>query len=571
MRPETKTCPGVVMIASSPASSCLNKIGRKSILPALLAGGALNLLSVGLALSQQQADPLAAVQSQSEARAKDLDGQMGLQQGPAILTDPVNRPDLPAAGGPLVELKTVNFEPPSAFLSDEELDAITGKYLRGRVDFRQIASVIRDVNDLYAKKGVVTAAGILPPQDLTDGSLEVRLVEGELGNVGIVGDHVTQNEFVLDRLRLTRNGNVIDVPTAARDIAYFNKTSRAQLRLLLQPGTSFGLTDLAVGITEPPQNHQELFINNEGASSTGVLQFGGSYRNYGPLGMDDNVMLFGTASRGSVSGTVSYDIPVTRSGTRVAASYTGSSIKVVNGPTAQLDIAGLSQAATTTVSQPLFASADWQLLVNGSMSKLFSSSKAGAVYLVDSDTSKGVLGLALTYSSEQGTFNVQPQLVYANVQDTLSNTTREIMVASGSARGMINLPMDMSVQVQAAAQYTDDVLVPGNLLFQVGGSSTVRGYPSDGVAGDQGYYGQIELHKNLESVVPGLDVFAFADVGEVFSTFPARTTLVSGGAGLVYNLDGRASFELTAAFPLRQAVNNQSLGAIYGRITASAF
>ncbi|WP_315834111.1 hypothetical protein [Bradyrhizobium prioriisuperbiae] len=40
------------------------------------------------------------------------------------------------------------------------------------------------------------------------------------------------------------------------------------------------------------------------------------------------------------------------------------------------------------------------------------------------------------------------------------------------------------------------------------------------MAGDSGYYANFELHNNLTQYITGLDVFAFIDRGEVFSTFP---------------------------------------------------
>ena len=63
---------------------------------------------------------------------------------------------------------------------------IAAKYRGERVDFRKISELVRDVNDLYAEKGVVTAAAILPPQQLASGNLQIQLIEGRLGAAAIV-------------------------------------------------------------------------------------------------------------------------------------------------------------------------------------------------------------------------------------------------------------------------------------------------------------------------------------------------------------------------------------------------
>src|SRR5690606_34099592 len=98
-----------------------------------------------------------------------------------------------------------------------------------------IASLVRDVNDLYAEKGIITASAILPQQELADGILLVQLVEGRVGAVGLLGERRTRDEVILRKVQLTRGDGVVDVPAAADDIARFNATHRAQLRMLLQP------------------------------------------------------------------------------------------------------------------------------------------------------------------------------------------------------------------------------------------------------------------------------------------------------------------------------------------------
>lgn len=119
-----------------------------------------------------------------------------------VVPTPTQRAALPPKGGAVVLLKSVTYDPPSAFLSAAELDAISAKYVGRRVDFSDISALVRDVNDLYAKKGVVTAGAILPPQNLSSGQLTVRLVEGREGTVSVVGEHRTHNDLIFQAVRL---------------------------------------------------------------------------------------------------------------------------------------------------------------------------------------------------------------------------------------------------------------------------------------------------------------------------------------------------------------------------------
>jgi hemolysin activation/secretion protein len=515
-----------------------------------------------------QADPAQSVLQQIEQRAGEADRAASPdQQGAPVIADAAPRAELPPPGGPTVLLKQVRFQPASAFLSEAELNAIAERYIGKRVDFSQIANLVRDVNDIYAERGIVTASAILPQQELGDGVLTVQLVEGQMGAVGLLGDRRTKDDFILDRVRLTRGVNVVDVPAAAEDILRFNATHRAQLRMLLQPGASFGLTDIVLGVTEPPPQLLQFTVDNMGVESTGEFQANAIFRQYGALGIDDSLMLSGAVSQGSVAGTISYDLPIGRYGTRLSLGHTQSMINVIGGPSAGLDVTGASQATTATITNPLYVDENWTAQGVVTASYGLSSSAIADVPIVDSETSKIAAGVTVAYSGDWGMISVQPQLLYAGAHERVTDEWRNIFLFVGSASAYFRLNDDFSVVARGNWQVTDADLLPGDLLFQIGGPSTVRGYPSSGVAGDDGYFGQVEVHW-ASPTVESLDLFGFVDFGQVFSTFPASQTLVSSGVGVSYAPSERVNLEATVAVPILDTMPGQDV-AVYGRMTST--
>ncbi len=517
-----------------------------------------------------QADPASTILRQTEEQARALAAEPPPDTA-AVVTEDSGTAELPPAGGPTVLLKTVTFDPPSVFFTPEELDAILSRYVGQRLDFRGISTLVRDVNDLYAAKGVVTAGAVLPPQDLTSGNLTIQLVEGRQGVVSIVGEHRTDNDFLLEHVTLTRGDGIVDVPQAARDITWFNKTHQAQMSLLLRPGATFGLTDLTLGITEPAANSLQFFLDNEGVASTGEIEMGASYQAYGLLGRDDRLMVYATASLGSLAGTMTYDVPITTSGTRLSLSQTLSSIKVIDGPSEPLDVTGDSSATTLTLSQPFYADTDWTVLGLAAFSYGESHSYAADVPLVDTSTSKASLGFSIGYSKDGNSFAVQPQLIYVYADDYLFDENRDLWIGTAFANGVLQLPGELSLVGRAALQYTEQDLLPGSLLFQIGGPNTVRGYPSDGVAGDTGYYLQAELHREIPVPKGSLEGYVFADYGQVFSTFPEITTLGSVGAGLTYLPGDNVTLDFAFAIPVIDTVPDQAALTVYARVTAQPF
>ena len=113
--------------------------------------------------------------------------------------------------------------------------------------------------------------------------------------------------------------------------------------------------------------------------------------------------------------------------------------------------------------------------------------------------------------------------------------------------------------------------MPGELLFQIGGPTTVRGYPSDGVAGDDGFYVNLELHKPFKVQDKTINGFAFLDAGEVYSSFPKVTTLVSAGVGASYAFNKNSRFDLVVGVPLKKTLANQSKATLSATLTLSRF
>ena len=531
--------------------------------------GATPLAAQGV--TPQQGNVQGKIADQNRTRLAQQDAAASVKQaGPGIITDPFNRRDLPPRGGPTVLLHSVTIGPSSAFLSEDELTDVAAKYRGQRVDFSQISELVRDVNDLYAAKGIVTAAAVLPPQNLSAGNLEIRLVEGQLGSVALVGDHKSKNDFIFNRITLAK-GTTVDVPTAGKDIERFNATSRAQLRLLLQPGAAFGYTDLVLGITEPPVNELQFYIDNEGVTSTGKAQFSMLYRRYGLLGVDDTLMAYLSKSEGSSSVTARYEFPIGTYGTRLAASVTGSKISVIAGPTKVLNITGGSKSTSLSLSHPLFINDKWTILGTASAFRGTSYSKSSGVPLVDSKTVKYAPGVTLSYRGEKGSISTQIQGIFAESTDNIATTKRDVFLLTGSVNGQYHLANGLTFVGTGAWQHSKETLLPGNLLFQIGGPTTVRGYPSDGIAGDSGFYGSFELHKPLTVRGRSFDGYMFMDFGEVYSTFPKHTTLLSAGFGVEYNFNKTFKASLSVAVPLKQSLSNQSDAVITALLTISAF
>jgi hemolysin activation/secretion protein len=507
--------------------------------------------------------------SETQRRQEQLEqAQPSPETGPQqdlVIGPEYSNPDMPPPGaGPQFALMAVQIDS-SQFLGRAEIDPILQQYVGKEVNFADLSAIVGRLNALYAAKGQITARAILPPQRIEGGVVHIALVEGKIGAVMLEGATTTDETYIRNTLSLTP-GAIVDANELSRSILFFNRTNLAQLRAVLKPGANFGQTDLTLAVQDAPVNDFQIFLDNEGAESTGREEAGIFYHHNGLLGRDDRLTVFGLLSRGGLTGSLSYNVPVDYAGDRLAVSYQRDHISIVQGPNSALDISGSGQTATIGITHPFVADQRW--IVTGGVSGSGGTSKThvpGSL-ISDSTTYRGILNLSLTYVDDPVIASFAPSFTYARNHDSVLSRDRDLSILTATANVLAQLGGGRNLQLNAAGQYSGDKLLPPDLLFQIGGPSSVRGYAIGAVAGDSGFYADVELHQNLGEKFLNLDIFAFADNGTVFSTQPASRTLSSAGAGFIVK-PGPVTVAVSAGFPLRTVLPGQKDPAIYARVS----
>ena len=485
--------------------------------------------------------------------------------GPAVIGGEREKSQLLKPGGPKFRLRKVEFDS-SKFITPAELDEIAKKYVGKNVDIAALLQLVADINAIYTERGIVTGIATLPDQDAKGGVVRIKLTEGRLQKTTIEGNKQTRTDYILRRVG-EFEGEVLDVPKLNRDVIWFNRTNDVQIKALLQPGTSFGLTDLQFAVIEPPVDTLQLFTDNQGVENTGRWEGGAFYKRHGLFGVDDRLTFYGVRADGNLNGNVAYNIPVNPWGGRVGVSYTEGKIKIIQGPFVALDVTGRSSQAAVNFSQPLWVSQDWLVLFNAAETEGKTVSRFATVDVTNDHYDKATAGLSVTKSGNAYSITVSPAVNYIEWQDHVLSNNRTFNTYTGSliatsAAG----PANFSANVLASWQYTQEKLLPGDQVFSIGGPTTVRGYPSNAASGDSGYYFNAELHYNWSQWLKGFDTYIFTDWGAVYSTFPGITELGSVGVGFSWTYASFMTFEANYATPLKMAVSTQNHYEAYGRV-----
>ena len=513
----------------------------------------------------QQINP-GAIQNDIDRQRQQLEQQSRPPklQGPAVVGGEREKPGILKPGGPKFRLNKVVFES-SKFITAEELDAIAKNYVGKEADISTLQQIIADINAIYAERGIVTGIATLPEQDAKGGIVQIKLTEGRLQKQTIEGNKQTSTSYILQRVK-EPEGEILDVPKLNRDVIWFNRTNDVQIKALLQPGTSFGLTDLQLAVIEPPIDTWQLFVDNQGVQTTGRLEGGMFYKRHGLFGVDDRLTFYGVRSDGNLNGNIAYNIPVNIWGGRAGVSYTNGNIKIIQGPFVALDVSGRSTQAAVNFSQPVWVTQNWLLLLNAAQIDGTTISRFSSVAVTNDHYNKTTGGFALTNSGNNYAITVSPSMNYIEWHDHVLFGNRTFNTFTGTASLTANGPANFTANVLGSWQYSPEKLLPGDQIFSVGGPTTVRGYPTNAVAGDSGYYLNAELHYNWSSILKGLDTYIFTDWGAVFSTAPGIVELSSVGGGFSWEFAPSIRIEASYATPLKLALSTQRHYEAYTRL-----
>lgn len=452
-------------------------------------------------------------------------------------------------------VKDVEFGP-SELLARDELDALAAP-LRGRtVALAEIQRLVAQVNELYRKKGIVTAQAILPPQDLISGIVRIRPIEGRIGTLSVSGNATTNEGYVVARVR-QQPGDLVDLPALERDLRRFNRSNDAQARAELKPGAQVGQTDIGLALTEPPLHELKLFSDNSGSEQTGDIRVGAMYRNRSLFGRRDDLALTTVWAEGQDSFSVAYGAPVNTLGTRFNVAYYDDGTEVKNGPFADLRLNGDADAVIASLRHPLLVGAAHQLDVVLGGKRRNTQNRFDDVLLQDTDTSDVSLGIETQVADSTGYWlaTVTASRVRS---ESLSAQKRSFGIWRGTLRRNHNLNKDYAVVGAVNWQYTQDELLPAGEQFLLGGEHSVRGYNAGLLSGDRGYTFTAELHHPINTWHSvRTNGFFFLDYGRVSAFRPAgdprdNTDSISGaGWGAIANIGKDLSARATFAWALR--------------------
>ncbi len=358
------------------------------------------------------------------------------------------------------------------------------------------------ITDQYRKKGYVTSRAYIPPQNIKKGILIIRVVEGSLGNLEIKGNRYFKTSLLKRKLNLKQD-RAFDYSALQKSLTNINEHPDRTAKATLVPGKEPGTTDVVLVVEDNFPFHIGFEFDNYGSRYIEKDRYTVFLEHNNLLGFDDKLFLQMQKSEYDYYEleTGRYTLPINNTtdiGIYGFSSDTSLGREFENISKGKAYVYGLF------FNKALIVEPDIDLRLN-----LGFDYKDIKNYILESLTAgshdelsvfKGGFDLDLfdkwgrTILTSELDIGVPDFLGSMDAKDTRASRT-----GSGGkfVKGVFNLfrlqpgPFSSYILWKNQAQFSNYNLVASE-QFQIGGPTSVRGYPVAEFSGDKGYYTSLE-------------------------------------------------------------------------------
>jgi hemolysin activation/secretion protein len=476
-------------------------------------------------------------------------------------------------------LKSVAVDGATVF-TDAQLKATYKNKIGETISLLDAREIAKKITDLYRKNGYILSQAVIPAQDLKNGVLKVRVVEGFVGAVVIDGTSLSAGQKKViqayaDKINATRPVKTQDLE---RYLLLMNDLPGATVTGLLRPSANnVGSADLVLKVNDKAFEGAYT-LDNRGSKYIGPWQHSVNIGANSLLGMYDQTQLrLNTTSPTTelrafeLSHSELLDSEGTELSLRASHTHTepGDTLK-------PLQIVGDSDLYEIKVSHPFIRSRQENLVsrisfeLHNSDTNVFKDvdftedrlriARVGSNYNFIDDY-QGNNFFDLQVSQGMNVFNASEDGVDRTNAIGESDFTK-LNFDISRLQGLTN---QLSLLAAASSQYSFDPLLVAE-QFSVGGSEFGRAYDPAEVLGDSGIAGKLELRLDNQigdEYLQDIQFYTYYDLGRVWlrnvpTAANDKKSIASAGFGARTNLTDNFSGNLEVAFPLTKPASNQS-------------
>jgi len=426
---------------------------------------------------------------------------MALAQAPAT--------EIPAA--PRFDIKSFNVDG-NTLLKPDEIERAVAPYTGTQKDFSDIQRALETLEQAYRDRGYGVVQVLLPEQDITRGTVRLRVIEPHIGKVTVEGNKYFNDANIRASLPWVKPGATPNSQGIARNLQQLAEQPSKQTTVLLKAGATESDIDATIKVSDESPLKFVATLDNSGTDQTGRFRTGFAMQNSNLFNRDQVLNLQYVTDPEHPS-----KVQIYGAGYRIPFYAYNSSLELFAGYS---DVSsGTLQGLFNVSGSGFISGARYNVYLNkiGEYEHKLSFGLDYRAYqnqvvllgggpgLIPDITvhpvSIGYNGLLRMTNSEFGYYVNYSMNVFPGGNDgadsdfkaSRTDATASYRIWRYGATYTRVLPEDWQFRVVANGQYSADALVSGE-QFGFGGPDSVRGFNIREVANDKGYSSQVEIY-----------------------------------------------------------------------------
>ncbi len=545
------------------------------------------------------ANPIVIPSERPQNRGAPLPGVVPSSPPPANLTVPI-APSAPVTPPPTTRrrfiLRKVDVVG-NTVIDDRSIRAVVAPYIGKSVTLDDLEQIRRRFTRLYIDRGYINSGAVLPNQNVTNGVVTYRFVEGRVTGINVSGTNHFKPEYFSSRLARAAEApfNIGNLEDEQQILLQDPLLSRLNLELV--PGLVPGEARLNADVLEGSRYSLSAQIADDQSPTVGETrgQLQGTFANI--LGVGDLLSAEYGRSGALNDGYIAYSVPLASDDTRLSLRYDRNGTVVVTPVLVPLNITSSYSSVGVGLSRPFYRTPEQNLTLGISLERrqeqtfllgmpfdFVAGSENGNTNVTALRLSQSWLDRNAEHAlALRSTLSFGLQALGATVTDT--PPTGQFFAWLGQAQYVRRLWKDVEGLVRADLQLSDRPLFQIE-QFALGGIDTVRGYREYLTVTDDAALISAELHIPVGKLrVPYLSktdeagtvqIVPFYDYGrgwDVDRPTPYPSSISGVGAGLRWLIGSGVTAEFYYAKALRNVEAGNSLEdhGIYFRVTTVFF
>lgn len=171
-------------------------------------------------------------------------------------------------------------------LSQKEVEAAVYPYLGPNRTTEDVEKARAALEKAYNAKGYQTVAVEIPQQQVKNGIVTLKVVEGKVGRLAVKGSHYYSLDVIKEEAPSLAEGTVPNFNDVQKDIVALNLQPDRKITPTLRAGVTPGTVDVDLNVEDTLPLHGSLEINNRYSQNTTPLRLNAtlSYDNLWQLG-----------------------------------------------------------------------------------------------------------------------------------------------------------------------------------------------------------------------------------------------------------------------------------------------